>query len=45
MPQTTDSKTTDRKWLGLYDRPHRDLREFLERAESAGEVTRVEGAN
>ena len=45
MPQTMDSKTTDRKWLGLYDRPHRDLREFLERAESLGEVTRVKGAN
>ena len=45
MPQTMDSKTTDRKWLGLYDLPHRDLREFLERAESIGEVTRVKGAN
>ena len=45
MPQTMDSKTTDRKWLGLYDRPHRDLREFLDRAESLGEVTRVKGAN
>src|ERR1700674_5240339 len=45
MPQTIDSKATDRKWLGLYDRPHRDLREFLERAESLGEVTRVKGAS
>ena len=45
MSQTVDSKTIDRKWLGLYDRPHRDLREFLERAESLGEVTRVPGAN
>src|SRR6202140_1200332 len=45
MPQTMDSKPIDRKWLGLYDRPHRDLREFLERAESVGEVTRVKGAN
>jgi len=45
MPQTIESKAADRKWLGLYDRPHRDLREFLERAESIGEVTRVKGAN
>src|SRR5271165_3985844 len=45
MPQTTESNTADRKWLGLYDRPHRDLREFLERAESLGEVTRVKGAS
>ncbi len=28
-----------------YDRPHRDLREFLERAERAGEIVRVPGAN
>ena len=27
-----------RSWLGLYNRPHRDLREFLERAERAGEI-------
>src|ERR1700686_153951 len=45
MSQTMDSKTSDRKWLGLYDRHHRDLREFLERAESIGEVTRVKGAS
>src|SRR6202140_2818897 len=45
MSKTMDPKTTDRKWLGLYDRPHRDLREFLERAEGLGEVTRVKGAN
>ena len=45
MPQTIESKATDRKWLGIYDRPHRDLREFLERAESIGEITRVKGAN
>ena len=45
MPQTIESKTADRKWLGLYDRPHRDLREFLERAESVGELSHVKGAN
>src|ERR1035437_1141450 len=45
MPQAIEPKTIDRTWLGLYDRPHRDLREFLERAESIGEVTRVKGAN
>src|SRR5271165_2266364 len=45
MSQSTEMKTADRKWLGRYDRPHRDLREFLERAESLGEVTRVKGAN
>src|ERR1700722_7823489 len=45
MTQTIEPKTADRKWLGLYDRPHRDLREFLERAESLGEVTRVKGAS
>jgi 4-hydroxy-3-polyprenylbenzoate decarboxylase len=45
MSQTIEPKTTDRKWLGLYDRPHGDLREFLERAESVGEVTHVKGAN
>ena len=45
MSQTIDPKTADRKWLGLYDRPHRDLSEFLERAESIGEVARVQGAN
>ncbi len=28
-----------------YDRPHHDLREFLERAESAGEVLRISGAD
>src|SRR6201993_576418 len=45
MPQSLELKTTDRKWLGLYDRPHRDLREFIERAESLGEVARVTGAS
>jgi hypothetical protein len=45
MPQTMDSKTTDRKWLGRYDCPRRDLREFLERAENVGEVTQVKVAN
>jgi len=45
MPQPMEPKMIDRKWLGLCDRPHRDLREFLERAESVGEVARVKGAN
>src|SRR4029077_7002972 len=45
MPQPMEPKMIDRKWLGLCDRPHRDLREFLERAERVGEVARVKGAN
>ena len=28
-----------------HDRPYRDLREFLQRAERAGEVVRVPGAS
>ena len=34
-----------RSWLGRYNRPHDDLREFLERAEREGEVVRVTGAD
>ena len=34
-----------RSWLGLYNRPHRDLREFLERAERAGEIVRAVGVD
>jgi UbiD family decarboxylase len=45
MPQGIEPKMTGRSWLGLYDRPHRDLREFLERAEKAGEVLRVKGVS
>jgi hypothetical protein len=44
LSQTMDSKTADRKWLRLHDRPHRDLREFLQRAEIIGETTHVKGA-
>src|SRR5580700_11079337 len=45
MPQTMEPKIAGRKWLGLYDRPHRDLREFIERAEKLGEIARVKGAS
>ncbi len=45
MSQSSDAGPGDKKWLGLYDRPHRDLREFLERAESLGEIVRVKGAD
>lgn len=34
-----------RSWLGRYNRPHEDLREFLTRAEQAGEIVRVSGAD
>jgi 4-hydroxy-3-polyprenylbenzoate decarboxylase len=36
--------TTRSQRYNVYDRPHADLREFLERAESAGELMRVKGA-
>src|SRR5713226_6944215 len=31
--------------FNAYDRPHDDLREFIARAERAGEVTRIKGAD
>ena len=31
--------------FNAYDRPHADLREFIARAESAGEVVRIKGAD
>ena len=31
--------------FGVYDRPHQDLREFIDRIEGAGEVLRVRGAD
>ena len=34
-----------RSWLGRYNRPHTDLREFLERAERAGEIIHATGAD
>ncbi len=34
-----------RSWLGKYNRPHRDLREFIERAEREGEILRASGAD
>ena len=30
--------------FNAYDRPHDDLREFIARAEQAGEVARIKGA-
>lgn len=35
----------ERTWVGMYDRPHQDLREFLDRAERIGELVRVKGAS
>ena len=35
----------ERSWLGRYNGPHRDLREYIERCERAGEILRVPGAN
>jgi 4-hydroxy-3-polyprenylbenzoate decarboxylase len=37
--------TTEGGSFNIYNRPHEDLREFIERAESAGEVLRVQGAD
>jgi 4-hydroxy-3-polyprenylbenzoate decarboxylase len=34
-----------RSWLGRYNKPHEDLRDFLHRAEAAGEVVHVSGAH
>ena len=34
----------ERSWLGRYNGPHRDLREYIERCERAGEILRVPGA-
>ena len=39
------SDETNRSWLGQYNRPHSDLREFLERAERAGEIVRASGVD
>jgi 4-hydroxy-3-polyprenylbenzoate decarboxylase len=41
MPEGTDSPAI----LGLYNRPHEDLREFIERAERAGELLRIKGVD
>ena len=41
---TQQLSRSTRNWMG-YDRPHADLREFLSRAEDAGEVRRVDGAH
>src|SRR5438105_4292823 len=43
-----DSKVLDKiegKSFNAYNRPHDDLREFIERAERAGELVRVKGAD
>ena len=37
--------TTQPQRYNAYDRPHEDLREFVERAEGAGELMRVPGAS
>src|SRR6266849_3518989 len=37
--------TTRSQRYNAYDRPHEDLREFLERTESAGELMRIKGAD
>lgn len=38
------SEGEKRRWLHD-DRPHRGLREFIDRAEGAGELLRVKGVN
>lgn len=35
----------ERSWLGRYNRAHTDLREFIERAERAGEIIHAKGAD
>jgi len=35
----------ERTWVGLWDRPHQDLREFLHRAEQIGELVRIKNAS
>ena len=37
--------TTKPEKFNVYDRPHADLREFIARAEAAGELLRIEGAD
>jgi UbiD family decarboxylase len=36
---------SERPWFGKYNGPHRDLREFIERAEREGEILRAPGAD
>ena len=37
--------TAKPQFYNVYDRPHADLREFIERIEAAGELLRVQGAD
>ena len=39
------TETSNPPLFNAYDRPHADLREFIERAEAAGDVLRVKGAD
>jgi len=36
---------TQAQSFNAYDRPHRDLREFIARAERAGEIVRIAGTD
>jgi UbiD family decarboxylase len=40
-----DDQTAQKTWLGKYDRPHKDLRELIARAEPEGEIVRASGAD
>jgi UbiD family decarboxylase len=45
MDDKTIGDGITRTWLGKYNRPHQDLREFIERAEREGEIVRAAGAD
>src|SRR5579871_5539226 len=45
MDDRTAGDGISRTWLGKYNRPHQDLREFIERAEREGEIVRAAGAD
>jgi hypothetical protein len=38
-------ETSKLRRFNEYDRPHADLREFIDRAEAAGELLRIKGAD
>jgi len=39
------TETDKKQSFNAYNRPHADLREFIERAEAAGELLRIKGAH
>ena len=45
MTETPVQDGIHRPWFGKYNGPHRDLREFIDRAEREGEIVRASGAD